>query len=73
MAEETISEEQIAANYAAMLDSVDFINNATKPDTVPTEDWTAMVEANKEHLRIMVEKDYWTDEDMTAVNDAIGD
>ena len=28
MAEETISEEQIAANYAAMLDSVDFINNA---------------------------------------------
>ena len=32
-----------------------------------------MVEANKEHLRIMVEKDYRTDEDMTAVNDAIGD
>ena len=48
MAEETISEEQIAENYAAMLDSVDFINNATKPDTVPTEDWTAMVEANKD-------------------------
>ena len=73
MAEETISEEQIAANYAAMLDSVDFINNATKPDTLPDQDWTAIVEANKEHLRIMVEKDYWTDEDMTAVNDAIGD
>lgn len=68
---DTPTTEQIAANYAAMLDSVDFINNATKPDTVSDQDWTAMVEANKNHLRIMVEKDYWTNEDMTAVNAAI--
>ena len=56
---DTPTTEQIAANYAAMLNSVDFINNATKPDTVSDQDWTAMVEANKNHLRIMVEKDYW--------------
>lgn len=68
---DTPTTEQIAANYAAMLNSVDFINNATKPDTVSDQDWTAMVEANKNHLRIMVEKDYWTNEDMTAVNAAI--
>ena len=26
-----------------------------------------------EHLELMVAKDYWTDEDMTAVNKAIAD
>ena len=32
-----------------------------------------LVERNKKHLRMMVAKDYWTDEDMTAVDAAIGD
>ena len=29
------------------------------------------VDRNVAHLEIMVAKDYWTDEDMTAVNSAI--
>jgi hypothetical protein len=29
------------------------------------------VKRNVEHLEIMVAKDYWTNEDMTAVNKAI--
>jgi hypothetical protein len=29
------------------------------------------VDRNVEHLELMVAKDYWTDEDMTAVNSAI--
>ena len=70
---DTPSTEKIAANYAAMLDSVDFINNATKPITHTDEQWADIIESNKEHLRIMVAKDYWTDEDMTSVNEAIGD
>ena len=71
MVEETITEEKIATNYLAMLDSVDVINNQAKPDWMSTDMWNDMVEKNKEHLRVMVAKDYWTDEDMTAVDDAI--
>jgi len=73
----TPSKEQIAKNYTAMGHSVNFINstnpvgvNGTKQYT--DEEWNDLIEKNKEHLRIMVAKDYWTDEDMTAVNAAIG-
>ena len=65
-----ITEEQIAANYAAMSDSVNLINGS-KPEEYTDEEWNAAIERNKEHLRIMVAKDYWTDEDMSAVNAAI--
>ena len=72
MAEETISEEQIAKNYTAMLDSVNFLNSS-KPSLISDDDWNQMRAANIEHLQLMRAKDYWTDEDMTAVDAAIGD
>ena len=72
MAEETITEEQIAANYAAMGHSVDLIN-AGKPDDMEADEWTAKKATNLDHLKLMRAKDYWTDEDMTAVDAAIGD
>jgi hypothetical protein len=54
--------------------SVDLINaiiagTAMADDTA--EDKQDCVDRNVEHLEIMVAKDYWTDEDMTAVNSAI--
>jgi len=70
---DTPTDEEIAQNYAAMLDSVDVINNGTKHVWQSDEDWDGVIEANKEHLRIMKAKDYWTDEDMTAIDAAIGD
>ena len=70
---DTPTDEEIAQNYAAMLDSVDVINNGTKHVWQSNEDWDGVIEANKEHLRIMKAKDYWTDEDMTAIDAAIGD
>ena len=70
---DTPTDEEIAQNYAAMLDSVDVINNGTKHVWQSDEDWDGVIEANKEHLRIMKAKDYWTDEDMTAIDSAIGD
>lgn len=66
----TPSAEKIAEHYASMMQSVELING-TKKDHVTDEEWAARVELNKEHLRIMVAKDYWTNEDMTAVNAAI--
>ena len=35
------------------------------------EDKQACVDRNVEHLELMVAKDYWTNESMTAVNSAI--
>ena len=72
MAEETITEEQIAQNYTAMGHSVDLLN-AGKPEGMEADDWTATKARNVEHLELMVAKDYWTDESMTAVNKAIAD
>ena len=62
--------EEIAQDYTAMGHSVDLIN-AGQPEGMEEDDWTAMRARNVEHLELMVAKDYWTDEDMTAVNAAI--
>ena len=70
---DTPSAEKITKIYTAMLDSVDLINNGQKLTWETEEEWTARIEGNKEHLRIMRAKDYWTDEDMTAVDAVIGD
>ena len=72
MAEETITEEQIAKNYTAMGHSVNLLN-AGKPSLMSDDDWNTIKASNVEHLELMVAKDYWTDEDMTAVNKAIAD
>lgn len=69
-----ITSEQIAQNYSAMGDSVDLINAIIAGDTMADDDAADRqdcVDRNVEHLELMVAKDYWTDEDMTAVNAAI--
>ena len=67
---DTPTSEEIAANYTAMGHSVDLLN-AGKPDDMDDADWTATVSRNVEHLQLMVAKDYWTSESMTAANAAI--
>ena len=62
--------EEIAANYTAMGHSVDLLN-AGQPEGMEDADWTDTVARNVEHLELMVAKDYWTSEDMTAANAAI--
>ena len=68
----TPTKEEIAQHYNAMGHSVDLLN-AGKPDDMEADDWTAIKARNVEHLELMVAKDYWTDESMTAVNKAIKD
>ena len=65
-----MTEEEIAKAYSAMLDSVALINAArANPDDYADDE--TVVARNVEHLELMVAKDYWTSEDMTAVNTAI--
>jgi hypothetical protein len=54
--------------------SVDLINAIIAGDAMADDDAADKqdcVDRNVEHLEIMVAKDYWTDENMTAVNAAI--
>ena len=69
---EEITEEQMAQNYTAMGHSVDLLN-AGKPDDMEAEEWTVTKARNVEHLELMIAKDYWTSDDMSAVNKAIKD
>jgi len=68
--EEVITVEEIAQHFKAMGDSVDLINGG-QPEFMDADEWTDTVSRNKEHLELMVAKDFWTNEDMTAVNAAI--
>ena len=68
------SAEETAQNYTAMGHSVDLINgiiDGSKMTDESAEDKKDCVKRNVEHLELMVAKDYWTNEDMTAVNSAI--
>ena len=67
---DTPTTEEIAQNYTAMGHSVDLLN-AGKSSDMSDADWADTVSRNVEHLQIMVAKDYWTTESMTAANAAI--
>ena len=69
---DTPTSEQIAQNYTAMGHSVDLLD-ADKPEDMEEDEWTATKARNVEHLKLMKAKDYWTSEDMTAVDKAIAD
>jgi hypothetical protein len=68
MANETA--EEIAQHYSASMDSVNLLT-AGKPADMSDEDWTDTVQRNKDHLDIMIAKDYWTDEDLTPLINAV--
>jgi len=66
---ETVTPEQVARHYSAALDSVALIN-AGQPELMSDEDWADTVARNKEHLKIMLAKDFWTTEDLTPLRTA---
>ncbi len=69
-----LTAEQIAQHYTAMGHSVDLINDIIAGTAMADNDAADKqdcVNRNVEHLEIMVAKEFWTTEDMTAVNAAI--
>ena len=64
-----ITAEQIAKNYSAAMDSVNLING-TKPEMMTDADWADCLSRNKEHLKIMLAKDFWTTEDLAPLQAA---
>lgn len=79
--EETVDEpvriytsEEIAASYTAMGHSVQVINAVIDGSLFANEDASERrghVQRNVTHLEQMVAQDFWTTEDMSAVNAAI--
>jgi hypothetical protein len=61
--------EQIAQHYSAAMDSVNLINGG-KPEGMTDADWADTLKRNKEHLTIMLAKDFWTTEDLTPLQAA---
>jgi hypothetical protein len=61
--------EEIARHYSAAMDSVNLING-TKPESMDDADWADCVARNKEHLKIMLAKDFWTTEDLAPLQAA---
>jgi hypothetical protein len=66
--------EQLAQDYSAMGDSVAVITDIIAGNSMAdesAEDRQGCVDRNTQHLELMVAKDDWGSEDMTAGNAAI--
>lgn len=66
---DTQTPEQIAKHYSAAMDSVNLINGG-KPEGMDDAKWADCLSRNKEHLKIMLAKDYWTTEDLAPLQAA---
>ena len=66
---QTPTAEEIAKHYSAAMDSVNLIN-AGQPEDITDEDWADCLSRNKEHLKIMIAKTFWTNENLTPLQDA---
>lgn len=62
--------EEIAQHYSAAMDSVNLINDLMAQESRTAEEQDK-VDRNVDHLEIMVNKDFWTTEDLTPLNNAI--
>ena len=64
-----LTPEQIQRHFNAAMDSVALIN-AGKPEGMTDLNWADTLKRNKEHLVIMLAKDFWTTEDLTPLQGA---
>ena len=64
-----VTAEEIARHYSAAMDSVNLING-DKPEGMEDADWADTIARNKEHLKIMLAKDFWTTEDLAPLQQA---
>ena len=74
MSEEVRTTEQLAQDYLAMGHSVDLINAIIAGEQMAdesAEDRQACVDRNAQHLQLMIAKDDWGSENMTAIDSAV--
>jgi len=72
--EKQMTSEDIARHYSAAMDSVNFINEliaGQHDERMTAEEKADAIQRNKDHLKIMVAKNFWTTEDLTPFQNAI--
>lgn len=67
----TPSVEEIARLYEGAMASVAYINNG-KSEQMTDADWADAVERNKAHVKIMLDKPFWTVEDLSPLRAVLG-
>lgn len=65
-----MTNEEINQHYKACLDSVNLIN-AGKPEYMEDNEWVDCLKRNKDHLELMLTKDFWTDQDLRPLQLAV--
>ena len=68
--ENEITAEEIARHYSSAMDSVTLINAVIADPATYANDET-VIQRNVDHLKIMIEQDFWTDEELEPFNAAI--
>ena len=62
--------EKITKHYKSALDSVNLLNSG-KPSFMSNDEWLLCVRRNVDHLKIMLNKDFWSTQDLKPLHDAI--
>ena len=70
MDDEVETPEEIAQHYSSAMDSVNLINAVIADPDAYDDDETVM-QRNVDHLKLVIDWTFWTDEDLTPFNDAI--
>ena len=65
-----ITAEQIAKHYSACMDSVNLINGG-KPEMMSDAEWADCLQRNRDHLEIMIAKDFMQGQDLAPLIAAI--
>lgn len=66
--------EQIAQHYSAAMDSVNLINDIKAGkynEIIKPQEKADVLERNAAHLEIMLEKSFWTNENLQPLRDAV--
>jgi hypothetical protein len=67
---EKITAEEIARHLSAAMDSVNLIN-AGQPEGMEDAEWADTLKRNRDHLEIMIAKDFMQDQDLAPLKAAI--
>lgn len=66
-----LTPDEIARHYSATMDSVNLLKRE-KPEFMSDSDWQDTIRRNKEHIKIMLERPFWTDaQDLAPFRDAL--
>ena len=64
------TEEEVQQKYELALESAELIANG-KPEYMSPKRWENKLYRNKRHIEGLLKKDFWTDQDLTPLEDAV--